>query len=61
MRLRRLKSLWFVYQDGLLDFIATTRRGAEEMAEDPDGNKEFYKIERWDFKNGAYRFAKRIR
>lgn len=61
MRLRRLKYLWFIYQDGLLDFIATSRKGAEEMAEDPEGNKDLYKIERWVFKKGRYQFDKTMR
>lgn len=60
-RLRRLPSLWFVYQDGLLDYIATSRKMAEEMGEDPEGGKDYYQIERWDFKKGSYRFARRIR
>lgn len=60
-RLRKLPRLWFVYQFGVLDFIATTRKQAEEMAEDPTGDKTPYHIERWVYRGGKYEFDRRIR
>lgn len=59
--MRRLKYLWFVYQYGVLDFIATTRKQAEEMAEDPEGGKEAYNIERWVYLGRKYQFDRKIR
>lgn len=59
--LRRLRHLWFVYQFGKLDFIATTLEQAEEMAETPEGDKKPYNIERWRLLGNTYIFEERIR
>lgn len=62
MRVRRLKYLWFVYLDGVLDYVACDRKNAEEMSTHPTtGSREEFAIERWVFRNGKYEFDKRLK